>query len=156
MKSTVRCLLAIDLGEPRRQQWPGRLDLAERRDLGGERGIVGERPLLGVGLEEEVERIDHRHVGDQVDHDLEAVGLLGEDQARQVIALRILLPVDEVLLGLDLERVGQDRCAGMRRRTQAHDLRSQRHEPVVGVGRPMMQRDVYAHADPPIPLYSYT
>ena len=35
----------------------------------------------------------------------------------------------------------------MRRGTQAHDLRTQRHGPVVGVGRPMMQRDVDAHAD---------
>ena len=35
----------------------------------------------------------------------------------------------------------------VRRRTQAHDLRRQRHRPVVAVGRPMMQRDVDAHDD---------
>src|SRR5271169_2995485 len=36
----------------------------------------------------------------------------------------------------------------MRRRPQPHDLRSERHGPVVGVGRPMMQCDVNAHDGP--------
>ncbi len=64
-------LLAVDLGEPGRQLRPQRFQLAERRDLFGERGVVGERPGLGRGLEEEVERVDDRHVGHQVDRDLE-------------------------------------------------------------------------------------
>ena len=142
-----RLLAAIDLGQPRREQRSRRLHLAKGRDLLGQRGIVGEGPLLGLGLEEEVERIDHRHVGDEVDHDLEQLGLLREDQARQVVALRVLLPVDEMLLGLDRERVGQHRRARMRRRTQPHDLRAERHGLVVSVGRSMMQRDLDAHAD---------
>jgi hypothetical protein len=124
-----------------------RFQLAKGCDLLGERGVVGERPGLGLGLEEEVERIDHRHVGDQVDHDLEAVGLLREDEARQVIALGILLPVDEMLFGLDRQRIGQNGRPRVRRRTQPHDLRAERHGPVVSVGRSMMQRDLDAHAD---------
>ena len=114
-------------------------------DLLGERGVVTERKGLSLGLEEEVERIDHRHVGDEIDRDLELRRLLGKHQARQMIALRILLPVDEVVLRLDLERVGKYRRAAVRGGTQAHDLRPERDRPVVGVGRPMMQRDVDAH-----------
>ena len=138
-------LAAVDRGQPLRQQRAGRLELAEGRDLLGEARVVGERPGLGVGLEEEIERVDHRHVGDQVDHDLEQVGLLREDQAGEVVALRVLLPVDEVLLGLDAQRVGQDMGPRVRRRPQPHDLRTQRDRPVVPVGRAMMQCDVNAH-----------
>ncbi len=140
-----RLARAIDLVEPRLEQRTRRLGLAKRRDLLGERGVVTKGKGLGVGLEEEVERIDHRQVGDEIDGDFEPGGLLGEHQARQMIALRVLLPVDEVVLGLDLERVGKDRRAAVRSRTQAYHLRSERDRPVVGVGRPMMQRDVDAH-----------
>ena len=136
---------AIDLVEPGLQQRPGGLDLAERGDLLGQRRIVGEGPLLGGGLEEEVERIGDRHVGHEVDRDLELARLLRDHQAREVVALRILLPVDEVLRRLDLERIGQDRRAAVRRRAQSHDLRTQRNQPVVRVGRPVVKGDVYAH-----------
>ncbi len=141
----ARLARAIDLVEPRLEQRTRRLGLAKRRDLLGERGVVTKGKGLGVGLEEEVERIDHRQVGDEIDGDFEPGGLLGEHQARQMIALRVLLPVDEVVLGLDLERVGKDRRAAVRRRAQAYDLRAERNRPVVAVGRPMMQRDVDAH-----------
>src|SRR3981081_1855608 len=83
----------------------------------------------------------------QADQYPESRGLPREDQARQVVALRVLLPVDEMLFGLDGERVGQHRCARMRRRTQPYDLRAERHGLVVSVGRSMMQRDLDAHAD---------
>ena len=136
---------AWHLRQPGREQRPRRRDLAERRDLLGQRRVVGEGPGLGRGLEEEVERIVHRHVGDQVDRDLELRGLLREHQPGEMVALRILLPVDEMGLRLDLQRIGQDRGAAVRGGPQAHDLRPQRHRPVVGVGRPMMQRDVNAH-----------
>ena len=59
--------------------------------------LVAERELLGVRLEEEVERVEHRHLGDQVDLDAQLARALREDQARQVVGLRVLLPVDEVL-----------------------------------------------------------
>ena len=40
-----------------------------RRQLRGFRGLVLERNRLGVRLQEEIERIEHRHLGDQVDLD---------------------------------------------------------------------------------------
>ena len=61
--------------------------------------LVGERKRLGRRLEEEVERIDHRHLGDQIDVDGELARLLRKDEAREVVAVRILLPVEEVLRG---------------------------------------------------------
>ena len=73
--------------------------------------LVRERIRLGLGLEEEVERIDHRHVGDEIDLDEELRHLLGKHDAREVVAVRILLPVQEVALRLDLQRVAQDRRA---------------------------------------------
>src|SRR3546814_18154930 len=67
--------------------------------------LVVEGEMLGIGLEEKVEGIDHRHVGDQVDHHLEPVGLFREDQPGKIIALRVLLPVDEMVLRLDAQRI---------------------------------------------------
>jgi hypothetical protein len=48
------------------------------RELLLERRRVGERKFLGVGLQEEVERVVDRHFGDQVHRDLElGVGFSG-------------------------------------------------------------------------------
>ena len=60
--------------EPRREARSRRRGLEERNQLLRERRRVGERIVLGVRLDEEVERIDHRHVGGQVDDDVELVG----------------------------------------------------------------------------------
>jgi hypothetical protein len=50
-----------------------------------------------VRLEEEVEGVDDRHFGHQSTSMLELARLFREDQAGQVVALRVLLPVDEML-----------------------------------------------------------
>src|SRR3546814_4207159 len=71
--------------------------------------VVVEGEMLGIGLEEKVEGNDHRHVGDQVDHHLEPVGLFREDQPGKIIALRVLLPVDEMVLRLDAQRIAEHR-----------------------------------------------
>ena len=140
-----RRLLARDGREIRLERRRGRrLDhvrLEFERDL----GLVGERTVLGRRFEEEIERIQHRHLGDQIDLDAKARGLVREHQARQVVRLRILLPVDEVRGGLDAHRVAQDARARMRRRTQPHDLRAELDRPVVAVVRDVIQRDVDGH-----------
>ena len=81
--------------------------------------VVGERELLGVRLEEEVERIDDRHLGHQIHLEREASGRLGNDEPRQEVSLRVLLPVDEVLLRLDSQRVTRHRRTAVRRRAAA-------------------------------------
>ena len=106
------------LGEVAR---PGVLaGLVHRPQIGlevlGERLGVGEADLFGVLLDEEVERIDHLHVGDQADGDRQAAGPRRKDEPGHEVAERVLLPVDEVVCGLDGQRVGLDRRARVWRR----------------------------------------
>ena len=104
------------------------------------------------GFEEEVEWVQHRHLRNQVHFHQELAGRLRQDKPRQVVRLRVLLPVDEVLFRRDAQRVAQDARAAMRRGPQAHDLRPQRHRPVIAVVRLVVESDVDGHAgaSPPI------
>ena len=113
-------------------------------------GVIGERNLFGVRFEEKIERVDHRDLGDQIDLDAEFVGFFGEDQSRQPITLRILLPIDKMLLGQDLERVSQDRCTAVWRRAQADDLRTQIDQAVIAIMGDVIQRDVNSHEQPKV------
>ena len=79
-----------------RRQRPRRL---KRLQLVRQRRIVGERKPLGRRLEEEVERIVDRHLRHEIHLDLELLGLLREDEPREVVRLRILLPIDEMFAG---------------------------------------------------------
>jgi hypothetical protein len=72
-----------------------------------------------------------------LDIGLKVVGLVDEHKARQIVAERILLPVDEMLLRLNLQRVTQDRRPAMRSRSQSDDLRSKADVAVVAVGSAM-------------------
>ena len=123
---------------------------AEHHEVGREvallRALVGERKGFRVRLEEEVEGIEHRHLGDQVHLDAQLVRLLGEDVAREVVSLRILLPVDEMFGGRDLQRIGNDARAAVGRGPQAHHLWPERHEPVVAIVRYVIECDMYGHA----------
>ena len=85
----------IDGLEIAREQRAWRLGFEIGAQLFLDDGIVGERPVLGFFGNEEVERIDDRHVGDEIDRDGEDIGFLGQYDARQKIAERILLPIDE-------------------------------------------------------------
>ncbi len=107
--------------------------------------LVGERKLLGARLEEEVERIEHRHLGDEIDLDAKEGRHLREHQPRQVVRLRVLLPVDEVRARLDAHRIAEDARARMRRRPQPNDLRAEMDRPVVAVVGDVVERDVDRH-----------
>ena len=115
----------------------GEFFLQQRRVVEGE--------VLGLGLQEEVEGVEHRHLGDQVNADLEHAGRLGEHQPRLPVGERVLLPVDEVLRGFDLERIRNDLAAAVRRRPQTHDLRAQLDRAVVAVMGGVLQRSVNRH-----------
>ncbi|CAB4715302.1 unannotated protein [freshwater metagenome] len=116
-----------------------------RRQVGRELGVVGEGETLGVLLDEEVEGVDHHQVGHQADGDLELVGLLREDQPRQPVAEGVLLPVEEVVLRRDVERVGLDRGAAVRRRAQPDHVRSHRDAAGEVVGGPVLQGNLDRH-----------
>ena len=107
--------------------------------------LVAKGKMFGGRLEEEIERIVDGHFGHQVHLDAELVDPFGEREARDVVALGILLPVQEVARWRDALRVGQDRRAAVRRRTQANQLRRQFDGPVVPVLSDVAKRDVDAH-----------
>ena len=122
------------------------MSFAEGRQLALEPGLVAERDCFSVRFEEKVERIDHRHFGDQVDIDGEIPNEIREDHASEEITLRVLLPIQEVRLGLNLERVSRDRSAAMGRRAQANGLGRQSDQAVILVSSPMMQSDADGHS----------
>src|SRR5438093_3088292 len=70
----------------------------ERRQLMVERAVVFEREAFGVRLEKEVERIEHGHLGHQGHVHLKEFRRLRKYQARQEVRLRVLLPIDEMLV----------------------------------------------------------
>jgi hypothetical protein len=137
---------AVDGRDPLLEARPRGQDLAERAQLALEPRLVLERELLRSGLEEEIERILHRELGDQVDFERELAHLLGEHDPRQPVRLRVLLPVHEVRLRFDAQRIARHRRATVRSRAQPHDLRSQRDQAVVAVARVVMELDVDGHA----------
>ena len=89
--------------------------------------------MLSVRFQEEIEGVEDRHFGNQVDLDEKLRSLFREDQAGEVVCLRVLLPVDEVLLGKHFERVGEDGGPAVRGGTQTDGLRPQHHWAVVAV-----------------------
>src|SRR5262249_4164137 len=94
---------------------------------------------VGERLEEESERIDHCHVGDEIDSDSEFARLLRKDEACKPVSVRVLLPIHEMLRRRHLERVAFDACAAMRGRTQPDHLRCESNRPVVAIAREMMK-----------------
>ena len=60
--------------------------------------------------------------------------------AAEVIAVGVLLQVDEVLFGENLERMAQHFGLAVRRRLQADDLGGENDRAVVGVVREMIDR----------------
>ena len=82
---------------------------------------------------------------------LNSVDLLGKHEARQPVAVRVLLPVDEMLGRRDLERIARDPRAAMRRRPQPDRLRPERDRPVVGVAGDVMQADENRQKRAPCP-----
>ena len=118
------------------------------REIARELFGVGEREFLGVAFDEKIERVDHRHVGDQVDRDLELARFFRKHEARDEIAVDVLLPVDEVLFRRDVQRIGKDRRAAVRRRAQPYLVRRQRDRAVVAVTGVVVERDVDAQELP--------
>ncbi len=132
-------------GQQRGEARARRGDVEERLQLGALQLVVDERHLVGARLQEEVERVHHRHLGHQVHFEREHRRLGREGQPGQVVALRILLPVDEVARRLDAQRVAVHRRPAVRRRPQPDHLRRQRHRAVVVIDGLVVQRDTDSH-----------
>ena len=128
-----------------RQAWSGR----QRREVGGEIGLerllVVEGPGLRALLDEEVERVDHGHVGDEVDRRRQLIRLVRHHDAGEEVAERVLLPVDEMRLRRQRQRVAEDGRAAVRGGAQPDHVGPEPDEAVVPVLRAMRQGDVKRH-----------
>ena len=111
----------------------------------GQCRVVFERKLLGFFLEEEIEGIDDGQFGHQVDFDRKFSRLLRKHEPGQAIAVRILLPVDEMRLGLNGKRITQHRRSAMRRRSQSKHLRRKPYRTRISIGCLMIERYANGH-----------
>jgi hypothetical protein len=82
--------------------------------------------MFGVLLDKEVERIDRDHLDDQTDVDDQLLGLATKHVAANEIPEGVLLPVEEMLVWLDPERILVNWGAGVRRGPEANLVRGQR------------------------------
>ena len=132
---------ARDLVDIFLEQRPPRLGREIGRELDLQFLGVLERKFFGIGLDEEIERVDDREFGGQVDLDLEVGHLFRKHEPREPVAVRILLPVDEMLGRLDLQRIARHPRAAMRRRPQPDRLRPERDRAVVGIAGDVVKAD---------------
>lgn len=112
----------------------------------GERGVILKGKFFGVFFDKEIEGIDDGQIGGQMDGDFKALGLFRDDQAGEIIAERILLPIEKMLRRGEFERVAGDGRSAVRGRSQANHLRPERDEPVVFIAGDMTERDANGHS----------
>src|SRR5271154_5201552 len=62
-----------------------------------------------------------------------------------MVVVGVELPFEKVIGGNDAKRVAEDGRAAVRSGPQLDHLRTQRHQFVVPVSRPVIQRNLYAH-----------
>ena len=137
--------LALDPVEVGLQQRRGRRMRQVGCQFGAQAAGVGKGHLLGIGFEEKIEGVVHRHFQQQFNRDLELARGLLKHQPGLVVGKRVLLPVDEVRGGLDALRVGQHLGATVWGRTQAHHLRAQVDQAVVAVVRGVAEGNLDRH-----------
>ena len=103
---------------------PRRLGRAIDDEIGPQVLAIFERPGLGAFFDEEIERIVDRHVGDDVDLDLQFADQFGEDVAGEPVAVGVLLVVHEMVGGRHFQRMRDDPGAAVRRGPEPDDLRA--------------------------------
>ena len=141
MKSMMLCCLRGRRLQVFRKLWARRLLAEIRRQLFIELARIDERIVRRHRIDEEIERIDDRHVGQQVDRDAELGGPFRKYEARQPVSVRILLPIHEVLGRRHLERIAADGRAGVGRGPEPDDLGSERNRAVVSIPGDVLETD---------------
>ena len=79
------------------------LNLEIGLEVGAYLGGIVERIGFGLVIQEKIERVDRHHVDQHFDIDAEVIAGLGKYQPREVVPPRILLPVEEVIAGRDVQ-----------------------------------------------------
>ena len=138
----VAPVLFAEFRQPLHEQRATLIDGQIGREVFGKIIAIRKWKMIGVTFHEEIKRIHHRHIGDEINGDFKLARFFGEHKARDVVAENILLPVDEVLFRLDVERVRQDGGAAMRRRAQPYLMRRERDQTIIAVVRLVMQGDL--------------
>src|SRR5262249_39815956 len=134
-----------DRRQQRREPRAGRLLVEIGCKFLAELGRIGERKGLRERLDEEIERIDDREIGQEIDVDREFRGLLRKDVTGEPVSVRVLLPIYEMLVRRHLEPIAQDLGWGMRRRPQPDNLRPETDRPVVLVASDVVEVDENRH-----------
>ena len=107
--------------------------------------FVPEREVCRVVFQEEVERVEDSQFRNEINVYDEGLGGLGKDESRQIITVRILLPVEEMFPRLNLQGVAADCRPAMGRGPQSYNMGGQSYQTVVFVACPMVQCDANAH-----------
>jgi hypothetical protein len=131
--------LERNAGEKRLELLAGQFRLEAGRKLGTQFGRIDEWKRLGARLDEEVERIDHLHVGDEIDRHGKFGRLLREDEAGDAVPVGIVLPVHEMLRRRHLQGIARHARAPVRGRAQPDDLRPEIDRSVVVIAGDMME-----------------
>ena len=137
--------LAIHVLQQGHQQRAGFRQFAIRHQFLGELFVVFERVFGGVFLQKEIKRVDHGHVRNHLHFNVEVCGLVRKHQPGQIVAERVLLPVDEMLLRQDAQRITQNRRAAVCGGAQAQDMRRHVHGPVILVVGLVANGDADSH-----------
>ena len=85
-------------------------------------GWIREWILFGFWFQKKVEGVMHGHFSHEIDFDTKLGGLFRKDHPGQIVCLRILLPVDEVITRNDPHRVAENARTCVRAGSQANDL----------------------------------
>ncbi len=123
-------------------------DFEIRLQLLLQRFVIAERKLLGGLVMEKIERIDHRHIGNQLNLDTQVVGLFRKHQAGKKIAKGILLPVDEMIFGTDSQRIAVNRSPAVRGGTQTQGMWRQLDRTIKMILCHMVNSGAYGHSFP--------
>jgi len=97
--------------------------------------------LSAYGSTKKIEWIDDFQIGEQIDGDGKFLDLFRKHETREPVAVRILLPVHEMLRRRHGQRIARNARAAMRRRTQPHGLRPEIDRAVVGVPGGVVEAD---------------
>ena len=89
-------LRAVELVEKSLKKGTGRLRRPVNDEVRPQILAIVERPALGALLDEKIEGIIHRHVGDDVHLDLELGDELRKDVSGEPVAVGVLLVVHEM------------------------------------------------------------
>ena len=86
-----------NLGKPSRQQWTFLSDFEVGFKLLPKQSVILKRILLGVLFDKEIERVDDRHFGNQMNADFQFTHWLWKHDPRNPVAKGVLLPVNAVI-----------------------------------------------------------